>query len=357
MNIPTFLAHQNTLGRPWTKDETKKYQIMNKDGLDEINKTLCPPFGNKTGKVGIFCPGQVGDLCTAMSVLKYADDLWPDKRIIWYTNCPNADNLKYSIVSEVRPWPWAGNGLPAGTPDFYPLLCNADNRLNKELASQYELTNDLEDGYFPTPWMIASEKQRDYPNCSKMIFGVPDEWGWHPFLSWSDEEREAAEHFMAKLPLVRKNIMLETFAGSGQSPFWDENTTRKIMQICRDKLGECNFIFASHKHKGGVDNCGIENSIFFDDIGCTSAGQFTVRQCALLNDYCDLMVCMSSGLSVATSAWGLKPIPKLQYCGSLKCSTVALANGPIQLVSTDGKAREDANAEFENKLREMLLMV
>src|SRR3990167_5188033 len=351
-NIIAFLAQLNTLGRPWTEEETKKYQIMNIETLEEINKTLQPKM-SALGNIGIFCPGQIGDLCTAMSVLKYKDLLFPHKNIIWYANAPNADCLKYSNISEVRPWPWAGNGLPAGTPDFYPLLCNSDNRLNKELAIQYELTKDLEDGYFPTPWM-QKEKQNDYPNVSKMLFEVPANWQWHPYLSWSDEELEAAKEFISKLPRYRKNIMLETFCGSGQSPFWDENTTRKIMRTCREKLGACNFIFASHKHKGGADNCGIDNERFFDDQGCASAGHFTARQCALLIDYCDFMVCMSYGISVVTSAWGLMPIPKLQYCGSKKCSTVALANGPIELVETDFRQGEVADAEFFNKLNQML---
>ena len=223
------------------------------------------------------------------------------------------------------------------------------------MASQYELTKDLEEGYFPTPWMVAPDKHNgiEYPNISKMVFGVPNDWEWHPFLSWCNGEKEMIKEFISKLPPNRKNVMLETFCGSGQSSFWNEDTTRKVMQLCRQKLGACNFIFVSHKHKGGPDNCGISNSLFFDDEGCVSCEQFTVRQAALINEFCDLMICMSSGLSVSTSAWGLKPVPKLQYCGSQKCSTVALANGRIELVTTDGKDKKSADAEFEKKLMEM----
>lgn len=340
----------------WSDTEVLNFQIKNNKMLTEINATLRPSPGAKTGKIGIFCPGQAGDLCTAMGVLKYIDTLFPGKEIIWFANYPNAESLKFSNVSEVRPYPWAGNGLPPGTPDFFPLLCNGNNRLNKELAANYELTNDLEDGFFPTPWMVSPPKQEgiDYPNVSKMIFGVDDTWEWHPYLLFSDEEIRGAEEFISKLPPNRKNIMLETFCGSGQSAFWNENTTKRIMHICRELLNGVNFIFASHKHKGGPDNIGIDNSMFFDDAGCVSCAHFTVRQTALINDYCHLMIGMSSGISVATSAWGLKPVPKLQYCGSKKCSTVAIVNGTIELVTTDFKPKEVANAEFEGKLIEIL---
>lgn len=345
----------NHHGRPWTKEETQEHEIMNEKLLKELNATLQPRDGVKTGKVGIFCPGQAGDLCTVLSVLKFSDDLWPNKEIIFFCNFPNADSLRFSNVSEVRPYPWAGNGLKEGTPDFYPLLCT-NNRLNKELAKEYELTADLEDGYFPTPWMVNSDKQDgiDYPNISKMVFGIPNEWRWHPRLFWDQDEICSVHDFMAKLPTDRKTILLETFCGSGQSAYWDEALTKKIMHECRAKFGLVNFIMASHKHKGGPNNEGLPNEMFIDEEGVVSAAHFTVRQAALLIDYCDLMICMSSGISVSTSAWGRKPTQKLQYCGSKKCSTVAISLGPIELVTTDFKTKPDADAEFFNKLNEIL---
>ena len=264
-----------------------------------------------------------------------------------YVNCIICNKKVYRYQSNIR------------KKKYYlcSLKCRGEyNRLYKELAAKFTGTADLEDGYFPAPHMVESVVQDgvDYPNCTKMIFDAPKEWEWHPYLTWSEEEREMIKELMGKLPPNRKNILLETFAGSGQSNYWDEATTKKIMTTCRAKLGVCNFIFCSHKHKGGVDNIGLKNDIFFDDEGCVSCANFTVRQTALVNDYCDLMICMSSGISVATSAWGLKPVPKLQYCGSKKCSTVALANGTIELVTTDFKIKPDADAEFFSKLDEML---
>ena len=343
----------------WTEEQTKKFQMDNNEYLKLVNETLTGKNPNATGKIGLFVQGQAGDLATCMSVLKYADVLWPNKELVWFANFPNADLLRYAKISEVRRWPWSGNYLPIGTPDFYPLLCDNNNKLNLELASQYDATKDLEDGYFPAPWQVATDKQDgvEYPNVSKMIFDVPMDWEWHPLLSWSNTEIREAKAFMDALPKGRRNILLETFAGSGQSNYWDVELTKKIMAECESVLGPTNFIFGSHKHKGGQDNCGLDNEILCDGQGRVSAAHFTVRQVALLDSYCDLMVCMSSGISVATSAWNLTPSPKLQYCGSRKCSTLAIASGPIDLVTTDFKLKPEADAEFFNKLNELLLKI
>lgn len=352
--MPSGGSKENNMA--WSEQQVKEWQIKNKMTLEEVNKTLRPSPGKKTGKIGIFLFGQAGDLMEAMSVLRYTDVLFPDKEIIWYANFPNADCLKYSNISEVRAWLWSGNGLPVGCHDYYPLLCDSNNRLNKELASQYEGTKDLEDGYFPAPHMISAEKRDgvEYSNVSKQIFGVPMDWEWHPFLNWSEEEKEMVKNIITPLSPNKKTILLETFAGSGQSPYWTGETTKRVMQICKEKLGACNFVFGSNKHLGGQDNCGIPNEQFFDDSTCLSCANLTVRQVALVNNYSDLVVGISSGVSVASSAWGLKPTPKIQWCGSKICSTSAIANGKFELVTTDFKTKEVATLEFENKLREVL---
>ena len=74
------------------------------------------------------------------------------------------------------------------------------------------------------------------------VFGADPTWEWHPCLSFTDEEREAATRVCSKLP-YEKTIMLETNFNSGKSP-WDDDLTREVMSICRTKLGKCNFIFA-----------------------------------------------------------------------------------------------------------------
>lgn len=363
--ILDFLTRMEKKGRPWTSEETKEYKNMNDELLKELNKTL---LGIDKGKLNmaVFCPGQVGDLITTMSVLKYSESLWTNHNVIFFTNFPNADILFFSPIAEVRPYPWANNGLPPNTPDFYPLLCQPNNRLNKELASEYELTKDLHDGYFPTPWMLSPEKRHgiDYPNVSRTVFGVPMDWEWHPLLSFSEQEKRNAENFIQKInwetmteqekektktiikeypvKMYRKTIMLETFCGSSQS-LWDDAMTIETMKICRSKWGACNFLFASHKN----------HSQFSNEEGYFSCADLSVRQTALLIEYCDLFIGIGSGISMATSYWGSKPVPKLQYCGSQICSAGVLATGEITLIASDGRPKEQSQKEFYEKLKSM----
>lgn len=327
----------------WSEEEVRSFQETNTKHLAEINATLQPDY-KEGGKIGIFLFGQVGDLATAMSVLRYRNDLWPGKQIIWYANWPNADLLRYAPINEVRPWPWAGNGLPVGTPDFYPLLSNENNRLDLTKAGQYELTADLEGGYFPAPHMVTPDKRHglDYPNVSRKIFGVDPSWAWHPVLSWSEEEKAHVERKATAMPLQR-NVMIESFYGSGQSR-WDDMFTVRTMEICREKWGHCNFLFASHKN----------TEQFKDFGGYHSLAKFTPRQAALWINHCDLFVGVSSGMSVVTSAWGLRATPKIQVCGSHTCSTVSLSLGEISLITGDGYSTEDVLRQYEHKLREVI---
>lgn len=325
----------------WTNEEVSKFQTENNLRLAEINASLKPDGVKGSGKIGIFCQGQIGDLATCMSVLKYRKELWGDKEIIWYANWPNADLLRYAPIDEVRPWPWAGNGLPEGSPDFYPLLCDENNRLKKDLAKQYDLTKDLEDGYFPAPHMMTPEQRNgiDYPNVSRKVFGVDASKEWHPYLSWSEEEiKDDTMMFHSA-----KVIMLETYFGSGQSK-WEDEMTLKTMSMCMDRWGRCYFLFASHK-----------NTVQFKDHdGYFSLENLTPRQAALMINYCDLFIGVSSGMSVVTSAWGLKPVVKMQFCGSYTCSTVALSLGEINLITSDDKPLEQSKQEYYNKLKEVI---
>lgn len=332
---------------------------MNDEALIELNKTLQPTKRDKPYSLGVFCPGQVGDLAQVMGIIKYLEVLYPQYKIIFFTNLPNADLLRYAPIDEVRPWPWAGNGLPAGEPDHFPYLCNPlNNTLNLELAKTREDTKDLTIGLFPATHQVPSEKREglEYSLVSKMVFGIPNEWDWKPCLSWSEEERRDVKMLGSSLDRTNKTILLETFAGSGQSPYYSVETTKEIIRICREKFnGKVNFIFGSHKHLGGVDNCGIPNEeLFGNEPDCCFIHHFTPRQVALFTEYCDLIIGISSGISVTTSAWGLKPVPKLQWAGSRICSTQAIANGPFYLVEAEFKTKEVATKEYFTKLSEVL---
>lgn len=335
---------------PWTEEETIKFQMDNSEHLAEINKTLMPDSG-LSGKIGIFCPGQAGDTGVVTSVLKYRNIVFPGKEIVWFINYPNADLLKFAPISEIRMWPWAGNGLPIGTPDFYPLLCDENNRLNKKAAKQYELTKDLEDGWFPTPWMLPVKKRHglQYSECSKKVFGIPDHFEWHPMLHFSFEEYRSVWAFTNKIGGVKK-VFIESFAGSGQSLI-DEEMIRRSMDICSEQWPGCKFVFGSHKflktQEAFPDN-------FFDNENVFSSAEFTVRQCALIAAECDLMISVSSGITVATSCWHNKAIPIIQFAGSKICSTQIIANGRFELITADDKPFENAKMEFYLKLISLL---
>ena len=329
------------------------------NNLKEVNDTLTGRPANSTGKIGVFLPGQHGDIMTATSILKYKDILWPNKEIIWFCRSSEkmVDVLKYSDrISEVRHWPqgWelperckvdgpaavARGELPWA--DF-SILKTPNNRLDQTLKHNFELTSDLEEGYFPAPWMMLSEQRHgiDYPNVSRKVFGADPSWEWHAYLCFSNEERDMVRDFCQTLP-HKKTVMLETYLGSGNRTFSD-TMTRATMQMCRQKFGQCNFIFASH----------IDSSKFFDAPGVVSCSHFTVRQTALVNNYSDLFVGIGSGISVATSCWGNKPIPKIQYTGSFIGSTVSLANGPIEAIYHDHPA-VGHEQEYYRKLDKIL---
>ncbi len=335
----------------WSNEEISEWQKQNNKMLAEINATLTPPDKSKPN-IGIFAFGQNGDAMTASSVLKYKDELWPDKNIIWFCNYPIADFLKYSKeVNEIRPWPWAGNGLPEGTPDYWPMLTTDNNRLNQALKLNYPDTADISEGYFPCPFMLTPQKRHgvDYPNCSRLVFGIPNDYPWHPVLNFSELERSEANAFMDELEPGKK-ILWETFAGSSQS-ILSEEMIRDGIKLCREKWPNCTFIFASHKFLRTQEKW--PDDFFIDDI--TSCNEFTVRQCALIAEKCDLMISVSSGLTVAASAWGIKQPPTLQFCGSWVCSTVTLATArDFELVTADNKLLPLAQAEFNLRLESLL---
>lgn len=334
----------------WSNEEISQFQIDNNKALAEINATLNPDEG-LVGSVGVFLFGQAGDLATATSVLKYRNEIFGNKKIIWFANYPHADILRYAPISEVRPWPWAGNGLPLNCPDYWPLLCTENNTLNLELAAQFEDTKDLIGGFFPAPYMIPVEKRHgwDYPNCSRKIFGVPDDWDWHPVISHSHLEECYVRDWIFNLP-ERRNIIFETFAGSDQSKITHEMIVRSI-EICREQWKDCNIIFVSHKYLKSQEKF---PESFFEQPGIYSASHLTVRECGLLTHWSKLMISVSSGIAVACSAWGMKPIPIIQFTGSFICSTKSLALGQFELVTYDDKPFENAKEEFYNKLTELL---
>jgi hypothetical protein len=315
------------------------------------------------GKIGIFLPGQHGDMAYATSVLKYKDIMWPDKNIVWFCsklpNRPCIDILKFNdAISEIRHWP-EGYELPGrcvtdsplaiskGDPAWedFSILKTADNRLHQEHKYKFESTKDLDEGYFPAAWMMPNRGDLPYANIAKKIFEVPLDYPWHPYLCFSNEERQKAYEFVDVLP-YEKTIMMETFMGS-HDVRWTDDMTRNTMRLCRNKFGKCNFIFASAT---------VDHSKFMDE-GVVSANDFTVRQAALLANHCDLFIGVCSGISVTISCWGNKPIPRIEWCSNPIISMASIANGPIERIVFDNIPAHISRQQLELKTIEVLNLI
>jgi hypothetical protein len=300
------------------------------------------------GKIGIFAASQVGDIITATSVFKYKDELWPGKDIVWFCDARFNDALKFSPVSEIRPYTGDSRGT---VPNYQELKRNSGvgpgmNRLDLAKAKNHPSVSDLDDGYFPLPWMLERAEQRAgivYPQISQRIFGVDLSRPWRPVLGFSDDERTMVSEMMSRLPYPR-TVLIENSPCAYSA--WNDDLTRLVQIMCRNRWGPTNFFFASGGHRSGNDM-----SRFFDDPGCISGSDLTARQIALVNDHCNLFVGVAGALTFATSCWGAKPTPKLIYTGSQTFGAHYVANGRIEVVTMESHQHNAQNAENDLKRR------
>lgn len=293
------------------------------------------------GKIGIFVPEHHGDIALCTCVLKYKDILWPGKDIVWFCNlspdkATYLDMLKFNdAISEIREWP---------KEDFRTLV-DENSQLRYDRKKDFEQIKDITIGYFPAPWAALPNNALNsvnYANIPRLIYGADPSWEWHPYLGFSNEEREMAKDFCAALP-HSKTVMLETQLRSAGDFRLDEDVIKNIMQLCRNKFGKCNFIFASK----------LDYSHLFDDAGVVSCSDFTVRQAALIHNHCDLFIGVCSGITVAASCWGNKPVPRVELGGST-VSYSLIANGPVTSVICDNWSREQMKRGLERSVKETL---
>lgn len=321
-------------------------------------------------KVGIFCHGQIGDAATITSVFRYGKELWGDHKIVWFISLENADILKHQDI-EIREFP-RGFGYPELTEsenrklievghepvwrDYKPLV-DENNHLKLEFKNQYPELVDLTLGFFPAPHQIEvtapARAGVEYPECSKKVFGVPMDYEWHPVLKWSDEEKKNAEDFINNAFLKSYSdyeVCLETMAGSGQSIMNDEQV-RTTIRVCEDMLGAVNFFFVSHKYLNGNEQFPQD---ILDKPNVFQCKDFTVRQTALIVERCQLLISVSSGITVASSAWGLDTPTIIQYTGSKICSTRKLARNEFHLIETAGRPEKYSLGEYYDILTQTL---
>lgn len=296
-------------------------------------------------KIGIFAPEQHGDMALCTSVLKYKDILWPGKDIVWFCNltpekATYLDILKHNdAISEVRDWP------KFKTMEDFRDCVDPNGQLKLSRRSDFDSMKDLHNGYFAVPWAVLPSKAFEgvnYANISRQIYGADPSLEWHPYLCFSNEEREMAKEFCSKLP-HSKTVMLETQLRSAGNFNLSEEVIRNIMKVCRDKFGKCNFIFASM----------MDHTKYVDDPGVVSASNFTVRQVALVHNYCDLFIGVCSGITQAVSCWGNKPVPRVEMCGEIIQSSI-IANGPVTSFLCDNLSLENMNKGFVQTIEETL---
>lgn len=282
-------------------------------------------------KVGIFAPHAIGDMAQSTSILKYAKELWPNHKVVWFIHPPFIDMLKENpYVSEIRPYK-----------DIYldKLRINKTEKLNDAEKMNMDGVKDITIGFFPVPWqnqdMISQGIQ--YSSIPAKIFNCSKEW--HPCLFFSKEEELKAEAFVGSTK--NPKIMLETFYKSGQTP-WNQETTKKTLDICRSILPNCEFIFASPK-----------SHIGFESFNPKECGEFTPRQCIPIYNKCDLFIGVSSGISNVTTAWSAKKeIVRIEFCGSKGLSTCNTARSRHVLCTTEPMFIENLQIEL-HKLKEV----
>lgn len=294
------------------------------------------------GKIGIFVNCQHGDIALSTCVLKHKDIVWHDKDIIWFCDLfsPRSptflDMLKYNdAISEIRDFP----------PVFFRELIDNNHQFRYDKKLEFESTRDIDIGYFPAPWAALPNpafENINYAEIPRKIYGADASLSWKPYLGFSNEERKITKDFCFNLP-HKKTIMLETQLRSAGDFRLNDDVLKDIIQQCRNKFGQCNFIFAD----------ALDHSYLFDDCGMVSGSHFTVRQTALLYNYCTLFIGVSSGISVATCCWGNEPVPRVEI-GSRFTLYGYMSNSPTISIIADNLPFEQQMIKLKTGVQDAL---
>ena len=217
----------------------------------------------------------------------------------------------------------------------------SDWKLDQKKKSLYEITSDLDEGYFVMAYLLLTNRPKNLElnhlsECTRYLFGLDNSYQWRPVITFSSDDEKKINEFTSKIQMQRKNIMLETHHKSDQSK-WNVDMTMKTLKICRKKFVNCNFFFASD----------VQSAILGDDIYFCE--DLTLREISLLHDRCDLFIGVSSGISVAVSTVKNKLVPKIQYCADYWCSTFPITDSPMELVTDDISSNLSRNSEGKIK--------
>lgn len=275
----------------------------------------------------------------ATACLKYKDALWPGAEIVWFV----LPKERAAGIHAASPDIVAHNPVPL---EIREIDCNArfvlDARKghrqndqghplsvqNRSMLGQltdrrrkFKILDDLDACYFPAPWANCDKLNAPFVLAQKAAINYSPEMKIRPFVGFTNEEEERARAFVSGFP-YRFTVMLETQCGSNQSN-WTDDTTAEIMSLCR-RRGSCNFVFASpgsHRKFAGD--------------GVVDCSAFTLRQCVLVYNHCDVFVSTASGVAVITSAWQASPRTKrIEYTNNPMITTAPISMSPTLTVST-----------------------
>jgi len=275
------------------------------------------------GVIGIVCPGGIGDILMSSSILKYKDELWPNKDIVWY--CLDVNKrvlLNIPGIKEIRPL----------------------------IAENYKYVwyhHDVDKMFTPCPWMNIYNSDKKLPpdtlfvDKPRLIFerdmGIKIPGPWHPCLEYTPEDDNFALTLLECLPF-KKTIMFETAYYSNQS-FLNQDILLKIISEIQKTWGDCNFLFPS----GGARALIPEgNGMFF-------CSKLTLPPIVALHNHVDAFISVSSGISCAVCSWSASPnIPKLGIIKNPLVDISKISRGPIS-VALNEKELFEKLPKFLNK--------
>jgi len=261
------------------------------------------------GMIAIVSPGGVGDMLLSTSVLKYRDQFWPGKDIVWYS----AKETEY-VLSNV------------------PGLKEVRNVRGEGGWTGWVESSDCEKFLVTAPWMHSiSNNQIKIPKDTIMIdyLKLVTEWATssrilgplHPCLECSAYDNKVAETIDGCLPYP-KTVMIESGYYSDQS-FLNIGILEKMMEGIREKWGDCNFAFAS----------GGKNALLPEGKGVFSCSKLSLSGVLALFNLCDAFIGVSSGLSWAVCSWAANPeVPRLELIKMPIAETRKSSRGPISVV-------------------------
>jgi hypothetical protein len=264
------------------------------------------------GNIAILNPGGVGDMLLSSSVLRYKDELWPGKNVVWY--CQEETKHVLSNVTGLKEVRLLENVKDSWYSWYEPSDCEQLLVTSPWMAKLSKSCVPID--FSPGTLMVDKPRLIVEKATSTRILGP-----WHPCLGCSADDRNVAETIDGCLPNPR-TVMLETAYYSGQS-FLDMEILARMMGEIRQAWGDCNFVLVS----GGKGALLPEGKDVF------ACPKLSLSAVVALFNRCDAFIGVSSGLSCAVCSWDASPdVPRLEIIRNPAAETRKSSRGPFSAV-------------------------